>query len=125
MSVNWNEPNYAQVNGIRLAWFGQGSGVPVVMCHGFPELGYAWRHQVPALAAAGFRAIAPDQRGYGFTKGPDAIDAYDIRHLTGDLVGLLDHLKIDKAVFVGHDWAASSPGPCRSFTRRGSPASSA
>ena len=104
MSVNWNEPNYAQVNGIRLAWFEQGSGVPVVMCHGFPELGYAWRHQVPALAAAGFRAIAPDQRGYGFTKGPDAIESYDIQHLTGDLVGLLDHLKIDKAVFVGHDW---------------------
>ena len=104
MSVNWNEPNYAQVNGIRLAWFEQGSGVPVVMCHGFPELGYAWRHQVPALAAAGFRAIAPDQRGYGFTKGPDAIESYDIKHLTDDLVGLLDHLKIDKAVFVGHDW---------------------
>jgi pimeloyl-ACP methyl ester carboxylesterase len=104
MSVNWNEPNYAQVNGIRLAWFEQGSGVPVVMCHGFPELGYAWRHQVPALAAAGFRAIAPDQRGYGFTKGPDAIESYDIQHLTGDLVGLLDHLKIDKAVFMGHDW---------------------
>ena len=104
MSVNWNEPHYAQVNGIRLAWFEQGSGVPVVMCHGFPELGYAWRHQVPALAAAGFRAIAPDQRGYGFTERPDAIDSYDIRHLTGDLVGLLDHLKIEKAVFVGHDW---------------------
>ena len=104
MSVNWNEPHHAQVNGIRLAWFEQGSGVPVVMCHGFPELGYAWRHQVPALAAAGFRAIAPDQRGYGFTERPDAIDSYDIRHLTGDLVGLLDHLKIEKAVFVGHDW---------------------
>lgn len=104
MSVNWNEPHYAQVNGIRLAWFEQGSGVPVVMCHGFPELGYAWRHQVPALATAGFRAIAPDQRGYGFTERPDAIDSYDIRHLTGDLVGLLDHLKIEKAVFVGHDW---------------------
>ena len=104
MSVNWNEPHYAQVNGIRLAWFEQGSGVPVVMCHGFPELGYAWRHQVPALAAAGFRAIAPDQRGYGFTERPDAIDSYDIRHLTGDLVGLLDHLKIEKAIFVGHDW---------------------
>jgi pimeloyl-ACP methyl ester carboxylesterase len=105
--MNWNEPAYAQTNGIRMAYFEQGSGLPVVMSHGFPELAYAWRHQVPALAAAGFRAIAPDQRGYGFTDQPAQIDSYDISHLTGDLVGLLDHLGIEKAVFVGHDWGGS------------------
>ena len=107
MTVNWNEPHYAQTNGIRMAYFEQGTGVPVVLCHGFPELGYAWRHQVPALASAGFRAIAPDQRGFGFTDRPAEIDSYDIRHLTDDLVGLLDHLGIGKAVFVGHDWGGS------------------
>lgn len=107
MSVNWNKPAFAPTNGIRMAYFEQGKGLPVVMCHGFPELAYAWRHQLPALAGAGFRAIAPDQRGYGFTDRPDPIDDYDIRHLTGDLVGLLDHLGIEKAVFVGHDWGGS------------------
>lgn len=107
MTVNWNEPRYAQANGIRLAYFEDGAGLPVIMCHGFPELAYAWRHQMPALAAAGFRAIAPDQRGYGFTDRPHAIESYDIRNLTADLVGLLDHLHIEKAVFVGHDWGGS------------------
>ncbi|MEQ1752825.1 MAG: alpha/beta hydrolase [Micropepsaceae bacterium] len=102
--MDWNAPSYAQTNGIRLAYYEQGRGMPVVMCHGFPELAYAWRNQIPALAAGGFRAIAPDQRGYGHTDRPASIDSYDIRHLTDDLVGLLDHLKIDKAVFAGHDW---------------------
>lgn len=104
MTVNWNTPRYIETNGIRMAVYEQGSGVPVVMSHGFPELAYSWRHQLPALAHAGFHAIAPDQRGYGLTDRPQAIEAYDIRHLTGDLVGMLDALKIDKAVFVGHDW---------------------
>jgi pimeloyl-ACP methyl ester carboxylesterase len=104
MSVNWNAPRYVETNGIRMAVYEQGAGVPVVMSHGFPELAYSWRHQLPALASAGFHAIAPDQRGYGLTDRPQAIDAYDIHHLTGDLVGMLDAMKIDKAVFVGHDW---------------------
>lgn len=104
MSINWNSPRYVETNGIRMAVYEEGHGVPVVMSHGFPELAYSWRHQIPALAAAGFRAIAPDQRGYGLTDRPQAIDAYDIHHLTADLVGLLDALKIDKAVFAGHDW---------------------
>jgi pimeloyl-ACP methyl ester carboxylesterase len=77
---------------------------PVVLCHGFPELGFSWRHQFPALVGAGFRTLAPDQRGYGSTDAPDEIPAYDIHHLTGDLVGLLDALEIEKAIFVGHDW---------------------
>ena len=104
MPINWNAPRYVETNGIRMAVYEQGSGVPVVMSHGFPELAYSWRHQIPALANAGFRAIVPDQRGYGLTDRPESIEAYDIHHLTGDLVGLLDALKIEKAVFVGHDW---------------------
>ena len=65
MTVNWNKPNYAETNGIRMAYYEAGKGVPVVMCHGFPELAYAWRHQIPALVAAGYRVIAPDRRGCG------------------------------------------------------------
>lgn len=107
--MTFPEPHYVETNGIRMAVYEQGpkDGVPVVMCHGFPELGYSWRHQLPALASAGFRAIAPDQRGYGNTgapKGPDAAPLYDIAHLTDDLAGMLDALGIDKAVFAGHDW---------------------
>lgn len=79
---------------------------PVILCHGFPELWYSWRHQLPALAEAGYHAIAPDQRGYGRTDRPEAIDAYDIHHLTDDLAGLLDQLGHDKAIFVGHDWGS-------------------
>ena len=68
------------------------------------RLAFSWRHQIKALSEAGIRVIAPDQRGYGATDRPEPVEAYDIEHLTGDLVGLLDHLKIDKAIFVGHDW---------------------
>ena len=93
-------------NGIRLnvAQAGPANGPLMILLHGFPEFWYGWRKQIPALAAAGFRVWAPDQRGYGATERPQPIEAYDIEHLTGDLVGLLDHLKIEKAIFVGHDW---------------------
>ena len=93
-----------RTNGIGMAVTEQGRGPAVVLCHGFPETAYSWRHQLPALAAAGFRAIAPDQRGYGGTDRPDAVADYDIHHLTGDLVGLLDALGLERAVFAGHDW---------------------
>jgi pimeloyl-ACP methyl ester carboxylesterase len=93
-----------RANGISLAVHEQGSGFPVVFSHGFPELAYSWRHQLPAVAAAGFRAIALDQRGYGASDCPAAVEAYGIRELTGDLVGLLDALGLERAVFVGHDW---------------------
>lgn len=93
-----------QANGIRLAVRDEGEGPAVVLCHGFPELAYSWRHQVPALAAAGFRVLVPDQRGYGGSDRPADVAAYDIHHLTGDLVGLLDALDVERAVFVGHDW---------------------
>ncbi len=81
-----------------------GSGPAVLLCHGFPELWYSWRHQLRALAEAGFRAIAPDQRGYGDTDAPQAVGAYSVHHLVGDLTGLLDALGIDTAAVVGHDW---------------------
>jgi pimeloyl-ACP methyl ester carboxylesterase len=83
---------------------GPRTGVPVILCHGFPELAFSWRHQLRAFEAAGRWAIAPDMRGYGLTTKPDAVEGYDMEHLTGDLVGLLDHLGVEKAVFCGHDW---------------------
>jgi pimeloyl-ACP methyl ester carboxylesterase len=91
-------------NGITMHVAEAGDGFPVLFCHGFPELWYSWRHQIEAVAAAGFRAIAPDQRGYGETDAPAAIGTYSIHHLVGDLTGLLDALGIEKAVVVGHDW---------------------
>jgi pimeloyl-ACP methyl ester carboxylesterase len=93
-------------NGVELHVVDAGDGFPVVLAHGFPELAYSWRHQIPALAAAGFHVVAPDQRGYGRSSRPDPIDAYDINHLTGDLIGLLDDVGEERAVFVGHDWGA-------------------
>ena len=93
-------------NGIRLNIAEQGKGPLVLLCHGFPESWYSWRHQIGALAAASFRAIAPDMRGYGKSDRPDAIDQYTIFHLVGDLVGLLDALEVPTAVIVGHDWGA-------------------
>ncbi len=84
----------------------QGEGEPVLLLHGFPELAHSWRHQLPALAAAGYRAIASDMRGFGGTTAPEAVEAYDILALAGDVVGLLDALDIESAVVVGHDWGA-------------------
>ena len=96
----------AAVNGVEIAYYEAGprAGVPVVFCHGFPELAFSWRHQLKAFEAAGRWAIAPDQRGYGLSSRPEAVTDYDMEHLTGDLVGLLDHLGVEKAIFCGHDW---------------------
>lgn len=96
----------AKTNGVEIAYYEAGprEGVPVVLCHGFPELAFSWRHQVKALADAGRWVIAPDQRGYGLSSKPGAVTDYDLNQLTGDLVGLLDHLGIGKAIFAGHDW---------------------
>lgn len=90
---------------LRLAEAGD-DGPLVVLAHGFPELSYSWRHQLPALAAAGWRVVAPDQRGYGGSSRPDAIEAYDVHRLVGDLVALLDELGEERAVLVGHDWGS-------------------
>lgn len=98
---------YAELPGLRMGYYDAGpktDAPPVVLCHGWPELAFSWRHQIKALAEAGIRVIAPDQRGYGATDRPAAVEDYSIEHLTGDLIALLDHLKIDKAIFVGHDW---------------------
>ena len=93
-------------NGVELHVTEAGTGFPVVFAHGFPELSYSWRHQLPAVAAAGYHAIAPDQRGYGRSSRPEAIEDYDIVHLTDDLLGVLDEMGEEKAVFVGHDWGS-------------------
>jgi len=89
---------------INLTVHETGEGPAVVFCHGFPELAYSWRHQLPAVTAAGFRAIAPDQRGYADSSAPSAVTDYGLTELTGDMAGLLDALKIERAIFVGHDW---------------------
>lgn len=96
-------------NGVRLRVVEAGDrGAPVViLAHGFPELAYSWRHQIPVLAEAGYHVLAPDQRGYGGSSRPGAIEAYDIHALTGDLVGLLDVVGAERAVWIGHDWGAT------------------
>lgn len=98
------------VNGVELEVFEAGrenSGRPIVLCHGWPEHAYSWRHQMPGLVAAGYHVIVPNQRGYGNSSRPDEVTAYDIDHLAGDLVALLDHYGYQDATFVGHDWGAS------------------
>src|SRR5215470_13719769 len=95
-----------EANGIRMHLAEEGSGPLVVLCHGFPESWYSWRHQLPALAAAGFHAVAPDMRGYGQSDRPEAIDQYTLFHMVGDIVGLVDALGEKQAVIVGHDWGA-------------------
>jgi pimeloyl-ACP methyl ester carboxylesterase len=95
---------FIETNGIRMHVAESGAGPLVLLCHGFPESWYSWRHQIPALAAAGFHVVAPDMRGYGQTEAPEAIDQYTVLHLVGDMVGLLDALGEATAVIVGHDW---------------------
>lgn len=96
-----------EANGIKISILEQGTGPLVLLCHGFPETSYSWRHQLSALAAAGFHAVAPDMRGYGHSDRPHAIDQYSILHLAGDVVGLMDALGSRNAVVVGHDVGAS------------------
>ena len=103
---------FATTNGIRMHYAEQGAGPLIVLCHGWPESWYSWRHQIVALAAAGFRVVAPDQRGYGRTDRPDPIDAYNIFSLTGDIVGLVHALGESNAIIVGHDWGAPVAWHC-------------
>ena len=93
-------------NGVTLRVLDAGSVPDVVLSHGFPELGYSWRHQIQPLADAGYRVIVPDQRGYGRSSIPTEITDYDIVHLTDDLTGILDALGEEQAVMVGHDWGS-------------------
>ena len=99
---------HAQVeaNGISIHTVSVGEGPLVVFCHGFPESWYSWRHQLPAVAAAGFRAVALDMRGYGHTSAPTDVGSYTLSHLVGDVVGVVNALGATSAVVVGHDWGA-------------------
>ena len=97
---------FVTANGIRMHLADAGEGPAVILCHGWPESWYSWRHQLIALAEAGFHAIAPDQRGYGQTDKPESIESYTLLHLVGDMVGLLDAIGAPNAVIVGHDWGA-------------------
>jgi pimeloyl-ACP methyl ester carboxylesterase len=95
-----------ETNGIRMHIAEQGEGPLVLLCHGFPESWYSWRHQLKALADAGFKAVAPDMRGYGRTHAPAGIEKYTLFHLVGDMIGVLDALNVETAVIAGHDWGA-------------------
>ncbi len=96
-----------ETNGIRLHVAEQGEGPLIILCHGFPECWYSWRHQLPALAKAGFRAVAPDLRGYGRSDRPEELERYTILHDIGDIVGLLDAVGAKQAVIAGHDVGAA------------------
>ena len=97
----------AVVNGVRLHFVEQGEGPLVVLLHGFPEFWYSWRHQIPALAEAGFRVIAPDQRGYNTSEKPPGVRSYRIEHLVDDVAALIEHAGESRAVVVGHDWGGA------------------
>ncbi|MBP2614905.1 alpha/beta fold hydrolase [Chryseobacterium jejuense] len=108
--THFPNPTLISVNGVELEVFEAGkqnAGKPIVLCHGFPEHAFSWRHQVPALVAAGYHVIIPNQRGYGNSSRPTEVTEYDIVHLTGDLVALLDYFGYEDAIFVGHDWGAN------------------
>jgi pimeloyl-ACP methyl ester carboxylesterase len=96
-----------QANGLTFNVAEAGSGPPVLLLHGFPDCWRLWRHQVPALAEAGYRVLAPDLRGFGETDKPEKVEDYRMRTLVGDVVGLLDALGVDRAAVVGHDWGAA------------------
>ena len=100
-------PTMVPTNGINMAVYEQGTGPAVIFCHGFPELAFSWRNQLSAVAEAGFHALAPDQRGFGMTGGPEDPMQYDMGIFCADLVGMMDAKGIDKAVFIGHDWGGA------------------
>ena len=103
---------FVRSNGIKMHIAEDGEGPLVVLCHGFPELWYSWRHQLRALAEAGCHVVAPDQRGYGQTDRPEAVEDYNILQLCGDIIGLVDALGETEAVIVGHDWGAPVAWVC-------------
>lgn len=108
--INFPKPSLISVNGVELEVFEAGQeniGKPIVLCHGWPEHAFSWRHQVPALVEAGYHVIIPNQRGFGNSSCPAEVTEYDIKHLSGDLVGLLDYYGYKDATFIGHDWGAN------------------
>jgi pimeloyl-ACP methyl ester carboxylesterase len=122
-------PKMVRANGIRMAVYELGEGTPVVFCHGFPELAFSWRHQMRAVADAGFRAIAADLRGYGLTDRPGAVADYAATRVCDDLAGMMDSMDLEQAIFCGHDWggyvadsvAALYPERCLGLIGAGSP----
>ena len=108
--ADFPKPTLISVNGVKLEVFEAGqqnTRNPIVLCHGWPEHAFSWRYQISALEKAGYHVIVPNQRGYGHSSHPEKTTAYDIEHLSGDLIALLDHYGYDDAIFVGHDWGAS------------------
>lgn len=95
------------VNGINMHVSEQGQGPVILLCHGFPETSYSWRHQMGTLAEAGYKVVAPDMRGYGRTDSPGSVEEFSMEHLVGDIVGLLDSMEVEDALIVGNDWGAS------------------
>jgi pimeloyl-ACP methyl ester carboxylesterase len=95
-----------QTNGITLRAVVEGKGPLLILVHGWPESWYSWRHQIDPLVGAGFRVCVPDVRGYGGSDKPEAIEAYDLKSLTADIVGLIDALGEEQAILIGHDWGA-------------------
>lgn len=104
--TDFPDPVMVDTGEINMALYEQGAGPPLVFVHGFPELAFSWRHQLPALAAAGYHAMAPDMRGYGRSDKPAAVSKYTMQNLIGDLEALLSVKGVEQAVFVGHDWGA-------------------
>lgn len=95
-----------ETNGIQLRIAEAGEGPPVILLHGWPESWYSWRHQLPALAEAGYHVLAPDMRGYGSSDAPKPVEAYEIQELVADVTGLLDAIGAEQATIVGHDWGS-------------------
>jgi pimeloyl-ACP methyl ester carboxylesterase len=106
---------FTEANGIKIHIAEAGAGPLVVLCHGFPESWYSWRHQIKALSEAGYHVVAPDMRGYGQTDRPNAIDQYSLFHLVGDIVGVVNAISDKPAVVIGHDWGAPVAWHCALF----------
>jgi len=104
-----------QTNGIQMHIAEAGKGFPVVFLHGFFDMWYSWHHQLPAVAAAGFHAIAPDQRGFGETDAPSEIKSYSMKYLAADIIGLLDALNLDQCALVAHDWGTAVAWNCATY----------
>ena len=106
-SLDGVEFRFIETNGIRMRIAEAGTAGPLVLfAHGWPESWYSWRHQIPALAAAGYRVVVPEMRGYGQTDAPESIGAYNVVELAADMVGILDAVGVETAIIVGHDWGA-------------------
>jgi microsomal epoxide hydrolase/non-specific protein-tyrosine kinase len=108
---NFPAPRAVDIGGTRLSAHEAGAGPPIVLVHGWPEIAYSWKNQIGPLAAAGYRVIAPDLKGFGASDAPRDKTLYDIRHLTDDLARLLDALGLDRAIFCGHDWGGAIVWP--------------